>query len=71
MNMDVLVGLIGLGIAAVTLALRVAAPAKLRKLGPMQEKLGPGVGGALHFIAYTATPAALGAMTLWRALLAA
>lgn len=68
MNTNLLVGVIGLSFAAVTLALRVAAPEKLRKLGPMRERFGPSVGGALHFIAYTATPTVLGSVMLWRAL---
>lgn len=69
MEQELIMGSVALLIGVFTLVMRVTAPAKLGKLGPMQEKFGNGLGSAIHFTAYTLVPLGFGGLMVFRSLM--
>ncbi len=62
-----------IGVAAIlfgiyTLYLRIKSPEKLGKLNAMKDKFGNGIGTAIHLIAYSLIPLAVGAIFIFAGL---
>ena len=62
-----------IGVAAIlfgiyTLYLRIKSPEKLGKLNAMKDKFGNGIGNAIHLIAYSLIPLAVGAVFIFSGL---
>ena len=68
--MDLMLGIGALGFGLYTGYLRATNPEKLGKLEAMKESMGPGAGNAVHLVAYTLVPLAVGVIFLIRGLAA-
>ncbi len=64
MDIDIVLGGIGVAIGLYSLFARKFAPNHLWKLEPMKQQWGEKVGLAVHVLAYTVLPLVLGAMLL-------
>lgn len=62
--LTIAIGVLAVGIGLATGVLRMTAPTKLKKLGPMQDRFGATAGSLVHLLFYTVLPLAFGGVAL-------